>query len=54
MPTTQTFSDFHMVGGIMVAKKMVMEQSGQKIANVRITETKINSGQTIQQLAMKP
>jgi zinc protease len=51
---TETYSDFGDVAGIKVPQKVVVEQNGQKYGDVRITETKINSGLTVEQLAKKP
>jgi hypothetical protein len=51
---TETFSDYRSVNGIMRPQKAVIEQNGQKFAEVISTDIKINTGLTVEQLAQKP
>jgi zinc protease len=51
---TETFSDYGAVNGVMRPRKMVIEQNGQKFADVTYTDTKINSGITAEQISQKP
>jgi zinc protease len=51
---TEIYSGFQAVDGIMLPQQITIEQNGQKFGSVKIVETKINSGQTVEQLAKKP
>jgi hypothetical protein len=51
---TEIYSDYRPVDGIMRAQKMTIEQNGQKFADVTFTDTKINSGLTVEQISQKP
>jgi zinc protease len=51
--STSTLSDFREVGGLRLPHKFVQEQGGQKSEGT-VTEIKINSGLTAEQLSKKP
>ena len=51
--TTETFSDFHSVSGVMVPRRMILEQNGRKLGDIEI-ETIVNSGLSLSTLAAKP
>jgi zinc protease len=53
-PMTDTYSDFRNVSGVMIPHKIVIEQNGQKFADVTLRESRTNSGQTVEQLSKKP
>jgi hypothetical protein len=50
----ETLSNFRPINGVMLPQKSVVEQNGQKFADVTIIDSKINSGLTVEQLAKKP
>ncbi len=51
---TETYSDYRPVNGILRPQKMTIEQNGQKFADVTFTDTKINTGLTVEQISQKP
>jgi zinc protease len=51
---TSNFSDWRDVGGIRLPYKVVIEQGGKKFAEATVSEWKINSGLTTEELSKKP
>jgi hypothetical protein len=51
---TEALSDYQPVGGIIRPRKLTIEQNGQKFADVTYTDTKINTGLTVEQISQKP
>lgn len=50
----QTFSDWREVGGVKAPFASVIFRGGQKFADVKLTEYKVNSGLTLETLSKKP
>jgi hypothetical protein len=50
----QTFSDWREVDGIKLPFKVLMEQNEQKVGEVAISEIKLNTGITPEELSRKP
>jgi len=50
----ETYSDFHTVDGIKVPFKIVINQGGQKFADVTIMDVKFNSGLKLADLEQRP
>jgi zinc protease len=50
----ETFSDWREVDGVKLPFKVLMEQNGQKVGDVTVSEVKLNSGVTAEELAKKP
>ena len=50
----ETFADWRDVDGIKLPFKLMMEQGGQKVGDVAISEIKLNSGIKPEELAKKP
>jgi zinc protease len=53
-PVQETFSDWKDVDGIKLPFKIVIEQAGQKFADVAVTGWKLNSGLKAEDLSRKP
>jgi hypothetical protein len=53
-PVQETFSDWNDVDGIKLPFKIVIEQAGQKFADVAVTGWKLNSGLKAEDLSRKP
>jgi hypothetical protein len=51
---TESFSDWREVEGMRLPFKIVVEQGGQKAADATVSEYKINSGLTAQELGRRP
>jgi outer membrane lipoprotein-sorting protein len=51
---TETLSDWREVDGIKMPFKVLMEQNGQKVGDVVISEIKINTGITPEDLSKRP
>ena len=49
-----TLSDYREVNGIRLPHKVVIEQGGQKFAEATVSEWKLNSGLTAEELSKKP
>ncbi len=50
----ETFSDWRDVDGVKLPFKVLMEQGGQKVGEVTITDIKLNTGLTPEDLSKKP
>ena len=50
----ETFSDWREVGGIKLPFKVQMEQNGQKVGEVAVSEIKLNTGIKPEELSQKP
>ena len=53
-PVVETFSDWREVDGIKLPFKIVIEQAGQKFADVAVSSWKLNSGLKPEDLSKKP
>ena len=50
----ETLSDWREVDGIKLPFKVLMEQNGQKVGDVAISEIKLNSGIKLEDLSKRP
>jgi hypothetical protein len=51
---TSNLSDWREVNGIRLPHKLIIEQGGQKFAEATVSEWKLNSGLTAEELSKKP
>jgi hypothetical protein len=49
-----TYSDWRDTSGVKMPYKVLIEQNGQKFAEGTISEVKLNSGVTVEELSKKP
>jgi zinc protease len=54
IPAEETWSDFQEIGGVKVPRRITIMQGGQRYAEVRITDFKVNSGLQLQELQKRP
>ena len=53
-PVIETFSDWREVDGLQLPFKIVIEQAGQKVADVAVGSWKLNSGLKAEDLSKRP